>query len=354
MVHFLGTPACSVPCQQASETERRLALHFYASQGHHVPRPPSNFSELADQVAIQVTTAMGITKDRGTNELDANPNFSSVEEALSFTSSSEPPLPCAVTNNGKGGSTVAPWDIMAAFSSGEPPSYEQATFQRAIHDSLDTSDMRKRSLREIALEDIHEQARSDAIENLDSDDSEVEVSGPWTEEQLHDIEELQETKRLHRREFTSSSFDFTASNRRKPTSPSSAVLDTDTTAAERELRRYFGNLNRIHDEVQRTGMPWDPDDPDNRRSSPTDPITDTGEVENITSQMVSCHMRTSSGLHSQSSSEPLPRPDNLRRPEDLPLRDRGYDYHLLADLFGHDWHLDSADFEHQEKNLGPD
>jgi hypothetical protein len=180
------------------------------------------------------------------------------------------------------------------------------------------------------------------------------VSGPWTEEQLHDIEELQETKRLHRRDFTSSSFDFTASNRRKPTSPSSAVLDTDTTAAERELRRYFGNLNRIHDEVQRTGMPWDLDDPDNRRSSPTDPITDTGEVENITYQMVSCHMRTSSGLHSQSSSEPLPRPDNLRRPEDLPLRDRGYDYHLLADLFGHDWHLDSADFEHQEKNLGPD
>ena len=164
------------------------------------------------------------------------------------------------------------------------------------------------------------------------------MSGPWTEEQLHDIEELQETKRLHRRDFTSSSFDFTASNRRKPTSPSSAVLDTDTTAAERELRRYFGNLNRIHDEVQRTGMPWDPDDPDNRRSSPTDPITDTGEVGNITSQMASCHMRTSSGLHSQC----------------LPLRDRGYDYHLLADLFGHDWNLDSADFEHQEKNLGPD
>ena len=29
-----------------------------------VPRPPTNFGELADQVARQVTTSMGITKDR--------------------------------------------------------------------------------------------------------------------------------------------------------------------------------------------------------------------------------------------------------------------------------------------------
>ena len=329
-------------------------------------------------------------------------------------------------------------------------------------------------MRRIALEDIHEQARSDAMKynhdfsddadqrvrnefatpdlvlghsalkrqlpsppaepaNLDSGDSELDAYEPWTEDQQptpfpsrslagklpflrrtltstegrdlcgsigppavnpvvtldehfnlrvakptvtkDDIEEakLQETKRLHRSDFTSSSFGFTAANRRAFTSSSSAVLDTDTTMAERELRRYFGNLNRIHDDVERTGVPWDPNNPDDRRSSPTDPITDTGEVEDITSQMVRCHMRTSSGSHTQvipavvmstpdhgttdetqSSREPLPRPDNLRRPQDLPLRERGYDFHLLADLFDHDWHVDSADFEHQEKKLGPD
>jgi hypothetical protein len=110
-------------------------------------------------------------------------------------------------------------------------------------------------------------------------------------------------------------------------------------------------------------------DPYNRSASPTDPITDTGtEVEEIATRMVRCNMRTSSGSQTQAvpavimvapdgtqlSSEPLRVPDNLRRPQDLPLRERGYDYHLLADLFNHDWHVDSADFEHQESNLGPD
>jgi hypothetical protein len=59
MTHFLGTPARAVPHQQATETERRLVLHFYASQGHRIPRPPQSLSALAGEVAKQVTSSMG-------------------------------------------------------------------------------------------------------------------------------------------------------------------------------------------------------------------------------------------------------------------------------------------------------
>jgi hypothetical protein len=84
--------------------------------------------------------------------------------------------------------------------------------------------------------------------------------------------------------------------------------------------------------------------------------------------MVSCAMRTPRGTSKQTTPavamsgatedtpDPnfIPRPDNLRRPQDLLLEDRGHDYHLLADLFNYDWHVDADDFQHDEGNLGPD
>jgi len=163
-VHFLGTPACAVPCQQATELERRLVLHFYASQGHRIPRPPPCLSTLADEVAKEVATSMGIFKGgRSGDPVNLRPNFYSLTQAISVTSSSVLPPNRVETISAATGS-VTPYDIMAAHSSGDPPTYEQATFERAMHESLEAPGVRTRSLRRIAVELVHETLRSDAIE----------------------------------------------------------------------------------------------------------------------------------------------------------------------------------------------
>ena len=331
MVHFLGTPAYSEPYRQATKNERRLVLHFYASQGHRVPRPPPNFSALAHEVAKQVAASMD---PQTTGEQTVtHANFYSVPHALSATFSSELPT-------------------RAASSSSDPPDYEQATLDRAIHES---------SLQH------HKPPLSPKLPNANEDI--CEMYEPWTAEQLAMIEEtrVQEIRRVQRLHQSSS-----------------AVIDSDTSAADRELRRRFSDLysrsqtlrprcfselGRVDDEVQRVDNPWKGNDPK------TDGLMD---VEEVTARMVTCTVRSPSKTsiqtvpavvmpapsdllwslgateHTPIPSSPLQRPDNLRRPQDLPLRDRGYDYHLLADLFNYDWHVDSADFEHREGNLGPD
>jgi hypothetical protein len=140
---------------------------------------------------------------------------------------------------------------------------------------------------DIQLFTLHRQLPSPPPEpsetKCDINGDDPEVYGPWTEEQPRDIEEarLHEIKRLYRLEFISPS----------------AVHDTDTSATERELRRHFGNLNRVYDEVERAGVAWDPD---NRSAPPTDPITDAGsEVEEIATRMARCNMRTPSGSQTQ-------------------------------------------------------
>ena len=248
---------------------------------------------------------------------------------------------------------------MAAHSSENPPSCEQATFERATHVSLEAPGERTRSIRRIAVELTHETLRSEAIEgnwnwefsddadrrvrqelgtpdqdlgqsvlrqqqpsspperhqsppnqglpldldqffksndgNLppsppkspETDDEirsshkfyfgreeedddgavcdDVEVCEPWTEDQLSSTAATrnQEAQRMR--------------------SSSSA---TDTTASERELRRHFGALYRIHDNVRRAGIPWD-----GRAASPADTMTDDFDVEDITDRMLaSCDL----------------------------------------------------------------
>jgi len=211
MVHFLGTPAYSVPYQQASETERRLVLHFYASQGHQVPRPPSSFSGLADQVAQQVTTSMGITTARGTDELETNPHFSSVEEALASTSSSNPPLACTATDTGKGGSTASPYDTMAAYSSTGPPSYEQATSLEGLRVFLQGAvNSGAAPFQTIDMADAYEsssiQTEEDYQECVHLEDDDVcdsESSGEWHLPGISELNELEDQRALERTRLAS-------------------------------------------------------------------------------------------------------------------------------------------------------
>ena len=202
-----------MPYQQASETERRLVLQFYASQGHQVPRPPSSFSGLADQVAQQVRR----------------------------------------------------WgDIMAANSSAGPPSYEQATsleglrvfLQVAVNsgaapfqtidwaDAYESSSIQiEEDYQEMSIEEGRSHKGHPVLESthelpasvhLEDDVCDSESSGEWHLPGIAELNELEDQRAVERTRLAS-----------LQTARDVSVIDTqgssstkNETTSSRESRRY--------------------------------------------------------------------------------------------------------------------